>query len=70
VARELALAYRLSVEKLKGHMARSSVERLDNWILTEAHRDAAQGNIVIPLDRGTPALAHRHHRIYPAAWRR
>jgi CRP/FNR family transcriptional activator FtrB len=55
VARELAIAYRTSVKKLKGYMARSSVERLANWILTEARRDAAQGNIVIPFDRGTLA---------------
>lgn len=55
VARELALAYRLSVKKLKGYMARSSVERLANWILTEACRDTAQGNIVIPFDRSTLA---------------
>jgi CRP/FNR family transcriptional activator FtrB len=59
VARELALAYRSSVKKLKGYMARSSVERLANWILTEARRDAAQGNIqgniVVPFDRGTLA---------------
>ena len=55
VARELAFAYRSSVKKLKGYMARSSVERLANWILTEAHRDAAQGNIVVPFDRGTLA---------------
>jgi CRP/FNR family transcriptional regulator, transcriptional activator FtrB len=55
VARELALAYRLSVKKLKGYMARSSVERLANWILAEARRDANQGNILIPFDRGTLA---------------
>ena len=55
VARELALAYRLSVKKLKGYMARSSVERLANWILAEAHRDGAQDNIVVPFDRGTLA---------------
>jgi CRP/FNR family transcriptional activator FtrB len=59
VARELAIAYRLAVKKLKGYMARSSVERLANWILTEAHKDAAQGNIqgniVVPFDRGTLA---------------
>jgi CRP/FNR family transcriptional activator FtrB len=55
VARELARAYRSSVKKLKGYMARSSVERLANWILTEAHRDAGQGNIVIPFDRSTLA---------------
>jgi CRP/FNR family transcriptional regulator, transcriptional activator FtrB len=55
VARELAIAYRSSIKKLKGYMARSSVERLANWILTEARRDAAQGNIVIPFDRGTLA---------------
>jgi CRP/FNR family transcriptional activator FtrB len=36
-------------------MARSSVERLANWILTEAHRDTGQGSIVIPFDRGTLA---------------
>ena len=55
VARELALAYRSSVKKLKGYMARSTVERLANWILTEARREASQGNIVIPFDRGTLA---------------
>ena len=59
VARELAIAYRSSVKKLKGYMARSSVERLANWILTEARRDATQGNIqgniVVPFDRGTLA---------------
>jgi CRP/FNR family transcriptional activator FtrB len=55
VARELAFAYRSSVKKLKGYMARSSVERLANWILTEAHKGAAQGNIVVPFDRGTLA---------------
>lgn len=55
VARELALAYRLLVKKLKGYMARSSVERLANWILAEARKDAAQGNIVVPFDRGTLA---------------
>lgn len=59
VARELAFAYRSSIKKLKGYMARSSVERLANWILTEARKDAAQGNvqgnIVIPFDRGTLA---------------
>ena len=59
MARELAFAYRSSIKKLKGYMARSSVERLANWILTEARKDAAQGNIqgniVIPFDRGTLA---------------
>jgi CRP/FNR family transcriptional activator FtrB len=63
VARELAFAYRSSVKKLKGYMARSSVERLANWILAEARKDAAQGNgqgntqgnIVIPFDRSTLA---------------
>ncbi len=55
VARELALAYRSSIKKLKGYMARSSVERLANWILTEAHKETSQGNIVIPFDRGTLA---------------
>ncbi len=59
VARELAFAYRSSVKKLKGYMARSSVERLANWILTEARKDSDQGtipgNIVVPFDRGTLA---------------
>lgn len=55
VARELALAYRASVKKLKGHMARSSIERLANWVLSEAERDTGRGNVVIPFDRGTLA---------------
>jgi CRP/FNR family transcriptional activator FtrB len=55
VAKELALAYRGSVKKLKGYMARSSVERLANWILAEAQKDVHQGNVVIPFDRGTLA---------------
>jgi CRP/FNR family transcriptional regulator, transcriptional activator FtrB len=55
VARELTFAYRSAVKKLKGYMARSSVERLANWILAEAHKDGAQGNIVVPFDRGTLA---------------
>ena len=55
VARELALAYRAAVKKLKGYMARSSVERLANWILTEARRDSTQEIVVIPFDRGTLA---------------
>jgi CRP/FNR family transcriptional regulator, transcriptional activator FtrB len=55
VARELALAYRSSIKKLKGTMSRSSVERLANWILSEARRNPAQGTIVVPFDRGTLA---------------
>lgn len=55
VARELAQAYRSSVKKLKGYMARSSAERLANWILTEAHGEGSRKNIVIPFDRGTLA---------------
>ncbi len=55
MARQLALAYRTSVKKLKGYMARSSVERLANWILTEAKTSTHQGNVVIPFDRGTLA---------------
>lgn len=55
IAKELARAYRGSVKKLKGYMARSSVERLANWILTEAQKGTDQGNVVIPFDRGTLA---------------
>ncbi len=55
VARELALAYRLSIKKLKGFMARSSAERLANWILIEAQKDSSRSNIVLPFDRGTLA---------------
>lgn len=55
VAKELAFAYRGAVKKLKGYMARSSVERLANWILAEAQKDIHQGNVVIPFDRGTLA---------------
>ena len=54
VALELALAYRASVKKLKGHMARSSIERLANWVLAEANRGTGH-NVVIPFDRGTLA---------------
>jgi len=55
IAKELARAYRGSVKKLKGYMARSSVERLANWILVEAQKGTDQGNVVIPFDRGTLA---------------
>ncbi len=55
VARELAFAYRGAVKKLKGYMARSSVERLANWILTAAQKNSSQANIVLPFDRGTLA---------------
>ncbi len=53
VAKELALAYRSSVKKLKGYMARSTVQRLANWILSEAHGE--NDSVVIPFDRGTLA---------------
>ena len=49
VARELAFAYRAAVKKLKGYMARSSVERLANWILTEAQPGQHPGNRRNPL---------------------
>lgn len=55
VAKELAHAYRGTVKKLKGYMARSSVERLANWILAEAQNNTHQANVVIPFDRGTLA---------------
>ena len=55
VAQELALAYRSTVKKLKGYMARSSVQRVANWILAEAKRDSSQANIIVPFDRGTLA---------------
>ncbi|WP_315739582.1 MULTISPECIES: helix-turn-helix domain-containing protein [unclassified Bradyrhizobium] len=55
VAQELAYAYRASVKKLKGTLARSSIERLANWILAEAQREPGHANIVIPFDRGTLA---------------
>jgi len=55
VARELAFAYRSSVKKLKGYMARSTIERLANWVLAEAHKSASQDAIVVPFDRGTLA---------------
>ena len=55
VARELANAYRGAIKKLKGYMARSSVERLANWILTEAQKNSSQTNVVLPFDRGTLA---------------
>ena len=55
VAHELAFAYRLTVKKLKGIVARSSVERLANWILSEAQKDPTRRKIILPFDRGTLA---------------
>lgn len=55
VARELAFAYRGAMKKLKGYLARSSVERLANWILTEARKNPPHTNVVLPFDRGTLA---------------
>jgi len=55
VAHELARAYRTAIKKLKGQMARSSIERLANWVLAEANRAASGTNVVIPFDRGTLA---------------
>lgn len=56
VAKELAFAYRGAVKKLKGYMARSSVERLANWILTEARKNASSpASVVLRFDRGTLA---------------
>jgi CRP/FNR family transcriptional activator FtrB len=55
VAQELALAYRSSVKKLKGYMARSSVKRRANWILAQAQGDSSRSNVVLPFDRGTLA---------------
>ena len=55
VARELAFAYRGAIKKLKGYVARSSVERLANWILTEAQKDGSPAHLVLPFDRGTLA---------------
>jgi CRP/FNR family transcriptional regulator, transcriptional activator FtrB len=55
VARELARAYRSTIKKMKGNMVRSSLERLANWILSEARRAPVHDNIVVPFDRSTLA---------------
>jgi CRP/FNR family transcriptional activator FtrB len=55
IVSELAHAYRGSVKKLKGYMARSSVERLANWVLTESRKNDSQTNVVIPFNRSTLA---------------
>ncbi|MCL2713860.1 MAG: helix-turn-helix domain-containing protein [Alphaproteobacteria bacterium] len=55
VAKELALAYRGAIKKLKGYLGRSSVERLANWILAQARKDPSPAYIVLPFDRGTLA---------------
>lgn len=52
---ELAFAYRGAVKKLKGQMARSSSERLANWILTETAKPGHNGNLKVPFDRATLA---------------
>lgn len=55
VAREVSWAYRGLVKKLKGHLARSSIERLANWILTESQKSPSAASVVLPFDRGTLA---------------
>ncbi|WP_249131678.1 MULTISPECIES: helix-turn-helix domain-containing protein [unclassified Bradyrhizobium] len=55
VTSELASAYRGAVKKLKGYVARSSVERLANWILSEAQSAASGKHLVLPFDRATLA---------------
>jgi CRP/FNR family transcriptional activator FtrB len=55
VARELSWSYRGLVKKLKGHLARSSIERLANWILTESQKSPSAESVVLPFDRGTLA---------------
>lgn len=52
---ELAFAYRGAVKKLKGQMARSSTERLANWILTETAGPGHNGSLTVPFDRATLA---------------
>jgi CRP/FNR family transcriptional activator FtrB len=51
---ELALAYRGAIKKLKGQMARSSTERLANWILAETGAEG-RNSVTIPFDRATLA---------------
>jgi CRP/FNR family transcriptional activator FtrB len=41
--------------KLKGYVARSSVQRLANWILSEARTEASGTYLVLPFDRATLA---------------
>lgn len=55
VARELSCAYRGAIKKLKGHLARSSIERLANWLLTEGQKSPSDDNVVFPFDRTTLA---------------
>ena len=55
MVRELASAYRGAVKKLKSQMARSSAERLANWILTETARPEQNGSVMVPFDRATLA---------------
>lgn len=52
---ELAFAYRGAIKKLKGQMARSSIERLANWILSELRAAGEPGNLTLPFDRATLA---------------
>lgn len=55
VAGELAATYRGAVKKLKGYVARSSAQRLANWILSEARSEASGTSLVLPFDRSTLA---------------
>jgi CRP/FNR family transcriptional activator FtrB len=55
MVRELAFAYRGAIKKLKGQMARSSTERLANWILSELQASGEPGSFKLPFDRATLA---------------
>jgi CRP/FNR family transcriptional activator FtrB len=45
--------FRLAFESHDGRDQDAAVQRW--WFLTEAHKEAAQGNIVVPFDRSTMA---------------
>lgn len=54
-AAELAWGYRTMVKEVSNLKLRSSMERLANWLLRQARRDAGSAHFTIPFDKKTLA---------------
>ena len=52
---ELARGYRRLVKEVSNLKLRSSLERLANWLLRQARRDAGSAHFTIPFDKKTLA---------------
>ena len=54
-AADLANGYRRLVKEVNNLKLRTSLERLANWLLLQARRDAADGRFLMPFDKKTLA---------------